>query len=165
MRYFPGIVGLACMGLLTSTVAQAVNVQFTGKLVEAPECTVNAGKDIAVNFDTIDVKKIDGANYKKMEIPYTVSCGKDPGYGQIKVMMDFMEVSWGDYKPLQSSIPNLGLRITQGTGDTTYVSKTKLAIGDAANPTKLYAIPISRPGASLVAGDFSGGATLTVMYE
>ncbi len=165
MKRFPTMAALACMGLLTGDVAQAVNVNFTGKLVEQPDCVLNAGKDIAVNFDNVVVKKIDGVSYKKMEIPYSVSCtGGDPNSGQLKVMLDFVPVSWGDYNPLQSSIPNLGLRITQGSGDTTYVSKTKLSI-DAANPTKLYAVPIGRPSAMLTDGDFTGSATMTVMYE
>ncbi|HAT5004753.1 MULTISPECIES: fimbrial protein [Serratia] len=165
MKRFPTMAALACMGLLTGGVAQAVNVNFTGKLVEQPDCVLNAGKDIAVNFDNVVVKKIDGVSYKKMEIPYSVSCtGGDPNSGQLKVMLDFVPVSWGDYNPLQSSIPNLGLRITQGSGDTTYVSKTKLSI-DAANPTKLYAVPIGRPSAMLTGGDFTGSATMTVMYE
>ncbi|NGH10187.1 fimbrial protein [Serratia marcescens] len=165
MKRFPIMATLACMGLLTGGVAQAVNVNFTGKLVEQPDCVLNAGKDIAVNFDNVVVKKIDGVSYKKMEIPYSVSCtGGDPNSGQLKVMLDFVPVSWGDFNPLQSSIPNLGLRITQGSGDTTYVNKTKLSI-DAANPTKLYAVPISRPGAMLTGGDFTGSATMTAMYE
>jgi type 1 fimbria pilin len=165
MKHFPALAALACMGLLTGPVAQAVEVRFTGKLVEQPDCVLNAGKDIAVNFDNVAVKNIDGVSYKKMEIPYSVSCtGGDPNSGQLKVMLSFTEVSWGDYKPLQSSIPNLGLRITQGTGDTTYVSKSKLSI-DAANPTKLYAVPIARPSAMLVSGDFTGSATMTAMYE
>lgn len=165
MKHFPALAALACMGLLTGGVAQAVEVKFTGKLVEQPDCVLNAGKDIAVNFDNVVVKKIDGVSYKKMEIPYSVSCsGGDPNSGQLKVMLDFVPVSWGDYNPLQSSIPNLGLRITQGSGDTTYVSKTKLSI-DAANPTKLYAVPIGRPSAMLAGGDFTGSATMTAIYE
>ncbi|MCC4106635.1 fimbrial protein [Serratia ureilytica] len=166
MKYIPGLAALACMGLLASGAAQAINVNFTGKLVEQPDCVLNAGKDIAVDFAEVAVKKIDGVNYKKMEIPYSVSCsGGSPNSGELKVMLEFVGVSWGDYKPLQSSIPNLGLRIVQGAGDTTYVSKTKLVIADPNNPTKLYAVPIGRPGASLVAGDFTGSATMTAMYE
>lgn len=165
MKHFPGLAALACMGLLAGGVAQAVEVKFSGRLVEQPDCVLNAGKDIAVNFADVAVKKIDGVSYKKMEIPYTVSCsGGSPNSGQLKVMLDFVPVSWGDYNPLQTTIPNLGLRITQGAGDTTYVSKTKLSI-DEANPTKLYAVPIGRPGAMLAAGDFSGSATMTAMYE
>ncbi|MBL3523565.1 fimbrial protein [Serratia plymuthica] len=165
MTHIPGLAALACMGLLVGAGAQAVEVKFTGKLVELPDCTLNAGKDIAVNFDNVAVSKIDGVSYKKMEIPYSVSCtGGAASAGQLKIMMDFVGVSWGDSKPLQSSITNLGLRITQGSGDTTYTSKTKLSI-DAAAPTKLYAVPIARPGASLVGADFTGSATLTAMYE
>ena len=165
MKYIPGLAALACMGALASGTAQAVNVNFTGKLVEQPDCILNAGKDITVNFDNVAVKKIDGVGYKNMEIPYSVSCsGGTPNTGQLKVMLDFVEVSWGDYKPLQSSITNLGLRITQGAGDTTYTSKTKLNT-DENNPTKLYAVPIARPGASLVSGDFTGSATMTAIYE
>lgn len=156
---------LAGIGLLISCATQAVQVNFTGKLVEQPDCVLNVGKDISVNFDNVVVKNIDGVSYKKMEIPYTVTCtGGTPNSGQLKVILDFIEVSWGDYRPLQSSIPNLGLRITQGTGDTTYVSKTKLSITESS-PTKLYAVPIMRPGATLVSGDFTGTATMTAIYE
>ncbi|HEI8819794.1 MULTISPECIES: fimbrial protein [unclassified Serratia (in: enterobacteria)] len=165
MKRFTGLAALAFIGVLANGTAQAINVNFTGKLVEQPDCILNAGKDITVNFDNVAVKKIDGVGYKKMEIPYSVSCsGGTPNTGQLKVMLDFVEVSWGDYRPLQSNIPNLGLRITQGAGDTTYASKTKLDI-DEKNPTKLYAVPIARPGASLVGGDFTGSATMTAMYE
>lgn len=117
MKHFPGLAALACMGLLAGGVAQAVEVKFSGRLVEQPDCVLNAGKDIAVNFADVAVKKIDGVSYKKMEIPYTVSCsGGSPNSGQLKVMLDFTPVSWGDYNPLQTTIPNLGLRIVQARG-------------------------------------------------
>ncbi|KKO56406.1 fimbrial family protein [Serratia ureilytica] len=160
-----GLAAMICVGLLTMGAAQAVNVKFTGKLVEQPTCTLNEGKDISVDFANVAINKIDGVAYKKMEIPYSVSCnGGSAGYGDLKVKLGFAPVSWGDSKPLQSSVGNLGLRITQGTGDTTYVSDTKLII-DAANPTKLYAVPIARPGTMLVGADFAGTATLTAEYE
>lgn len=165
MRYDNSLKALIIMILFMSRATHAVEVNFTGKLIEQPDCVLNVGNDISVNFDNVAINNIDGVSYKKMEIPYTVSCtGGTPNSGQLKVMLDFVEVSWGDYSPLQSSIPNLGLRITQGTGDTTYKSKTKLLI-DESNPTKLYAVPIARPGAYLVSGDFSGVATMTAIYE
>jgi len=165
MKYFSGMAALAYMGLLACGNAQAVNVSFTGTLLEQPACTVSDGKDITVAFDNVAISKIDGVSYKKMEIPYSVSCtGGSSSYGDLKVKLDFTPVSWGDSKPLQSSVTNLGLRITQGTGDTTYASGTKLTI-TTATPTKLYAVPIARPGASLVGATFSGAATLTAEYE
>lgn len=160
-----GMAAILCMGLLATGSAQAVNVKFTGKLVEQPTCTLNDGKDISVDFTNVVINKIDGVSYKKMEIPYSVSCnGGSANAGDLKVKLGFTPVSWGDGKPLQSSIGNLGLRVTQGTGDTTYVSDTKLII-DAANPTKLYAVPIARSGSMLVGADFTGAATLTAEYE
>ncbi|MEE4482836.1 fimbrial protein [Serratia ficaria] len=165
MKHFPGLAALACMGLLAGGVAQAVEVKFTGKLVEQPDCVLNAGKDIFVDFDNVVAKKVDGVSYKKMEIPYSVSCtGGDPNSGQLKVVLEFNTVGWPDYNALKTTIPPLGLRIVQGQGDTTYTSGTKLSI-DAANPTKLYAVPIGKPGTELSGGDFSGSATMTAMYE
>ncbi|WP_158263873.1 fimbrial protein [Serratia sp. Nf2] len=162
---FSGIAAVLCMGMLNLEPAQAVNVKFNGTLVEQPTCTLNDGKDISVDFANVVINKIDGVAYKKMEIPYSVSCsGGSPNAGDLKVKLSFAPVSWGDGKPLQSSLPNLGLRITQGTGDTTYVSDTKLII-DAANPTKLYAVPIARPSTILVGANFTGTATLTAEYE
>ncbi|WP_187181541.1 fimbrial protein [Serratia nevei] len=165
MAYNSGLAAMACMGLLAMVPAQAVKVNFTGKLVEQPVCTLNDGKDISVDFANVVINKIDGVAYKKMEIPYSVSCsGGSENAGDLKVNLSFAPVSWGDGKPLQSSVGNLGLRITQGAGDTTYVSDTKLII-NAANPTKLYAVPIARPGTMLVGADFTGNATLTAEYE
>ncbi|MGO2367045.1 MAG: fimbrial protein [Serratia sp. (in: enterobacteria)] len=165
VTHYSAMAAMLCMGLLAVGPAQAVTVKFMGKLVEQPTCTLNDGKDISVDFANVAISKIDGVNYKKMEIPYTVSCnGGSAGYGDLKVKLSFAPVSWGDGKPLQSSIGNLGLRITQGAGDTTYVSDTKLII-NAANPTKLYAVPIARPGSMLVGADFTGSATLTAEYE
>ncbi|QXX96922.1 fimbrial protein [Serratia marcescens] len=165
VMHYSAMTAMLFMGLMTVGSAQAVNVKFTGKLVEQPTCTLNDGKDVSVDFTNVVINKIDGVNYKKMEIPYSVSCnGGSANAGDLKVKLAFTPVSWGDGKPLQSNITNLGLRITQGTGDTTYVSDTKLII-DAANPTKLYAIPIARPGSSLIGADFTGTATLTAEYE
>lgn len=171
MRNIPGLAALACMGLLASGAAQAITVNFAGTLVTAPDCELNTGKDIDVNFQEVVSNKIDGVNYKKMPIPYTVSCsGGSPGSGQLKVMLEFDTVPWGDFNSLQAGptpkFNNFGLRITQGNGDTTYVPKTKLVIADSNNPTKLYAVPIRNPsGAGLPEGSFNATATMTAMYE
>lgn len=91
-----GLAAMICVGLLTMGAAQAVNVKFTGKLVEQPTCTLNEGKDISVDFANVAINKIDGVAYKKMEIPYSVSCnGGSAGYGDLKVKLGFAPVSWG----------------------------------------------------------------------
>ncbi|MGP1252199.1 fimbrial protein [Serratia sp. CY33802] len=170
MKYIPGLAALACMGLLASGAAQAIKVNFTGKLVTAPDCVLNTGKDISVDFQEVVSNKVDGVGYKKMEIPYTISCsGGSPNSGELKVMLEYTTVPWGDYNAIQAQptpqFNNFGLRIVQGTGDTTYVPKTKLTITDMNNPTKLYAVPIGKPSAGLPEGSFNATATMTAMYE
>jgi type 1 fimbria pilin len=171
MKYIPGLVALACMGLLASGAAQAINVNFTGKLVAAPDCVLNTGKDISVDFAEVVSTKVDGKTYKKMPIPYTVSCsGGSPGSGQLKVMLSYDDtVPWGDYNSIQAQptpqFNNFGLRIIQGDGDTTYVPKTKVVVADQNNPPKFYAVPIGKPNAALPEGSFTASATMTAIYE
>ena len=105
MKYIPGLAALACMGLLASGAAQAIKVNFTGNLVAAPDCVLNTDKDISVDFAEVVGTKVDGKAYKKMPIPYTVSCsGGSPGSGQLKVMLGYTTVPWGDYSSIR---PNL----------------------------------------------------------
>ncbi|EMB2735935.1 fimbrial protein [Serratia sp. CY70267] len=170
MKYIPGLAALACMGLLVSGAAQAIKVNFTGNLVAAPDCVLNTDKDISVDFAEVVGTKVDGKAYKKMPIPYTVSCsGGSPGSGQLKVMLGYTTVPWGDYSSIQAQpilkFANFGLRIIEGDADKTYVPNTKVVVADQNNPPKFYAVPIGKENAGLPVGDFTASATMTAMYE
>lgn len=170
MKYIPGLSALACMGLLASGAAQAIKVNFTGTLVTEPDCVLNTGNDVSVNFAEVVINKINGKDYKKMPIPYSIQCeGGSPGSGQLKVMLEYTTVPWGDYNAIQAlplpAFNNLGLRIIEGDGDKTYVPKSKVAVTDVNNPPKFYAVPIGRPNSGLPTESFNASATMTAVYE
>lgn len=66
---------VAVLLALSSTLAYADNMLFSGTLIDPPPCVINGGNTIDVPFgENLGVNKIDGTNYTKA-VPYSVTCG------------------------------------------------------------------------------------------
>ncbi|MBP5107436.1 hypothetical protein [Pseudomonas protegens] len=110
-RVLTGLTGaalsLACMA--------ADNMQFTGTLLEHPLCTVSdKGGRIDVRFGNLVISRIDGEQYRKT-IPYQISC---PGADTTATwrMRLTLKGNHPEFEPkaLQSSVPNLGIKVLLG---------------------------------------------------
>lgn len=77
--------------------AATVNVTVKGEVLAKPKCEINDGNDISVPFGELNITDIDGVNYGKKKIPYSVSCS-----GDTSGMNGLMKVT------LQGESPNFG---------------------------------------------------------
>ena len=162
-----GLLGGAA--LLSVASAQAVEVLFSGNLLENPPCDVagpkGANQPIKVDFDEIGITKIDGVNYQR-DFTLTLSCGPELG-NAVALYLQYMSplVASYDNKALSTSIPGLGIRlyhegvvIAPNTGSLVTMSSN----GTATLP--LYAVPVRDPQVTLFEGDFTASATVQILY-
>ncbi|MEM7862908.1 fimbrial protein [Morganella morganii] len=141
----------------------ALTVNFDGTLVVTPpECTINGGAAVNVNFGDVHESLIDSYNYKRLPIDYTLNC--------INVYSNAlkMTVSWSPdtinrQNVISTNRTNLGIAI--------YKNTTRLSNGDIINFTngnqpELYAVPVKPAGMTLTDGGlFYGTLTFIVDYQ
>ncbi|WP_336194034.1 fimbrial protein [Providencia stuartii] len=150
--------------------AQAVEVLFSGNLLENPPCDVagseGPNQSIKVNFGEIGITKIDGMNYRE-DFTLTLSCGSELG-DDVVLYLQYMSplVESYDNKALSTSINGLGIRlyhngvvIAPNTGSAIKMSSSNRTIS-----LPLYAIPVRDPKVSLREEGFTASATVQMLY-
>ncbi|WP_083615948.1 fimbrial protein [Pantoea sp. 1.19] len=138
------------------------NIAFRGTLVLPPDCTLNNGANIEVDFtDRVGVNKIDGQNYR-VPVNYQLHCesGADPQW-QLRLSLSGT-VAGFDKQALQTSKADLGIRIY--LNDRPFTPGSSVPIGDPDQPPTLEAVPVKKPGATLKEGPFETWATLRADY-
>lgn len=149
--------------------AQAVEVNFSGNLIESPPCDVSGDKGpnqpIKVEFGDIGITKVDGVNYRQ-DFTLTLSCGADLG-NSVPLYLQYMSpfIASYDNKALRTSINGLGIRlyyegvvIGPNTGSQIKMSSNGIAT------LPLYAVPVRDPKITLVEDDFTASATVQMLY-
>ncbi|WP_427864951.1 fimbrial protein [Providencia stuartii] len=160
---------LSGAALFSFNLAQAVEVNFSGNLIENPPCDVAGSKGpnqpIKVDFGEIGITKIDGVNYQQ-DFTLTLSCGPELG-NSVPLYLQYMShfIASFDNKALRTSINGLGIRlyhegvvIAPNTGSPIKMSSN----GTATLP--LYAVPVRDPKITLFEGDFTASATVQMLY-
>ncbi|WP_321157944.1 MULTISPECIES: fimbrial protein [Providencia] len=162
---------LGGVALLALSTAQAVEVNFSGNLIENPPCDV-AGPDgpnqpIKIDFGEVGITKIDGVNYQQ-DFTLTLTCGPELG-NEVPLFLQYMSplIASYDNKALRTNVTGLGIRlyhngavIGPGTGSAMKMSSN----GTATLP--LYAVPVRDPNPSVVLreGPFTASATVQMLY-
>lgn len=145
------------------------DINFKGVVHETPECTVNGGQPITVDFGTVDVDTIDNIE-NSVDINYSFECPALPSdlskwfyYYQFRGTASSFDTS-----ALATSISDLGIRLTAdgvsispGSGGGSISSLTPN--GSSPLP-QLKATLIKNSGSTLTTGDFSATASLEVTY-
>ncbi|MFP2428872.1 fimbrial protein [Enterobacter ludwigii] len=132
----------------------------TGTLVETPDCTVNNNNTITVNFGEVITTQIDGTEYKKTTIPYTLTCNSLAQQGLRMTLTGTASPVGSSYFATNRS--QLGIKITYG--DSVISPNDSLTFNYGTTPV-LYAIPYSSNAAALTTGVFYGSATMVLSYQ
>lgn len=154
---------VATVMVLCSMFAQASTVTVQGTVM-LPTCTLNGGNPIKVDFGDVLTTSIDGANYKKTPVDYTLDCEGDmTGNSLLQMSITGTDASFGD-----------GLLVTDKTGlavqflsdSAPLALNTGLVKFDYSGQLPaIFAVPAKDPSATLTAGVFTATAVLHVDYQ
>lgn len=142
----------------------ADNMEFTGTLLAPPLCTLSdKGGRIDVRFRNIGINRIDGEQFR-LAIPYQISC---PGANVNSTwgMRLTLKGSPTVFEPtaLQSSVPDLGIKILLGGTELIPEQPRFIQISPAAVPL-LEAVPVKLLGSELPSVDFTASALLLAEF-
>lgn len=156
------------MALLLGTLAcaasaQAIDVSFTGKLIDPPPCVINGNTDISVDFgNDMLAGRIDGVNYER-PINFTLDCTKAAAINRSALKLRFLGDS-AVFKPiaLATTKADLAIEIRQDGG---LMPLTAWVFFTYPTVPVFTAVPIKNVGSTLSGGTFTAAATLLVDYQ
>ncbi|EMJ4651134.1 fimbrial protein [Serratia marcescens] len=164
MRHVSVAIGLCGVAMFSAHVLAAAeaDLRFRGMLRAPPPCTISDGGTVAVEFgQRVGINKVDGVNYRQT-VDYRISCDS-PGARPWEMWLTLKGSATAfDKAAVQTDNANLGIRIYQN--DTPFTLNGSLKI-NPANPPRLEAVPVAKPGAALKEGTFVATATLQVNYQ
>lgn len=142
-------------------------VNFKGVVYETPECIINQGNPITVDFGTVDVDTIDGVQ-NSVQIDYDFSCANVTtdvskwiyGYSLTGTASSFSNSA------ISTNIEDLGIQISADGVSVPPGSNTLTSLepnGDKALPV-LKATLVKNSGSTLSTGEFSATAGLNMTY-
>ncbi|ALL40505.1 exotoxin (plasmid) [Serratia marcescens] len=149
---------LATVPILTWAEQYTVTVKVT--VIAPTPCVINDNRPIEVEFGEVMTTRVDGRDYKKMPVNYTLTCTNPPS-NALKLQVRGNGAGF-DSKVLRTNKPELGIQLLQGDN--------KLAINDwlkfsYQNKPELWAVPVKQSGANLTGGEFWAGATMAINYQ
>lgn len=109
----------------------------------------------------VGINKVDGVNYRQA-VAYRLSCNRNDALPWELTLTLKGNATAFDKAALQTDKTNLGIRLYRN--DEPFLINSSLNI-DPANPPRLEAVPVARPGAELSEGAFSATATLQADYQ
>lgn len=150
-----------CVSLSVGQVVQAeVGLTIRGVIVAPPSCVINGGSTLNVPFGSdLMTTRIDGVNYKR-GVPYTVTCTGHTSNG-MTLKLQGTGASF-DGTSLSTNNTDLGIRLF--INGSVWPLNTLKNFTYPTLPT-MQAVPVKKPGATLIAGAFSASATLVVAQQ
>jgi minor pilin subunit PapF len=161
---------------LPSAYAVDVNIKITGEIYIHP-CKVNNNTDFTVSFPPMSLYEVDGAT-NAVTTPLSLSCDYYQGTPYIRITGTTLSGA-GD-NVLQTNIEGLGIALYQGNGvNTAYPLRTgageqgkygyEITRGLDGQGTQngtftFTAVPYKQGSGTLVAGNFSATATMSITY-
>ncbi|AUU10004.1 fimbrial protein [Serratia marcescens] len=134
---------------------------FSGTLNAPPPCVINNGQRIDVDFgEQLGISQIDGQRYLQ-NVNYRIDC-EPGGSGQTLGLTLVAAASGFDAAAVPTNVPELAIRLL--LAGNPFVLNKRVAI-DSANPPRLQAVPVKRPGGALKPQAFSAQATLLADYQ
>ncbi|HDL7749477.1 TPA: fimbrial protein [Yersinia enterocolitica] len=136
---------------------------FKGTLIEPPNCIINNGQTLDVNFgDELMTSRVDGKNYLK-QVKHSLKC-KNPALNNMKMRIVGESASFDDTS-LQTDNENLAIKIL--------VNKKHISVNEWVNFTydnnfgvyRLDVVPVKSPAATLKGGSFLATGILMVDYQ
>ena len=149
---------LLWLALAVASGAQAVQVNFSGGLVESIPCTINNNDVIRLDFGNgVIIRNLDGVNYSK-PINYQIVCDAP---GTVRLSLQGTETLFDD-AAIQTNVAGLGIRIN--LGGQPFILNTPIVVNPASLPA-LVAVPVADPGNTPETGVFNATATLMADYQ
>ncbi|MFP7326997.1 fimbrial protein [Serratia marcescens] len=155
---------LSCLALFNSSSQAAVetDMRLRGMLRMPPPCSINSGNVVAVDFSQrVGINNVDGSNYRQA-VNYRIDCDSPGALPWEMTLILKGNATTFDGAAVQTSNGNLGIRVYQNNVPFTINSGIKI---DPANPPRLEAVPVARPGSTLREGVFEATATLQAEYQ
>lgn len=154
---------LSCFGLGQVNAAQE-SVMMGGVLIAPPLCKVNDDEVLSVDFERINIEKIDGIQYRK-KLEYQIGCEKVPENhgGVFRLTLSGNAASFSPTRSaILSNVSQLAIQVYQN--DQPFVLGVPIQIS-LNNIPVLEAVPIKAEGATLQERPFEATATLQVDYQ
>lgn len=155
--------GMLCCALLAHAAPNApVTIKIT--VLAPPPCTFNNNNPITVDFEDVLTTRIDGTQYKKMTVPYNLSCTGVLSKNGLVISISGTGVNLdGGSSVLRTNRNDFGIALLRNSSRIDVNSDQSFTW---PNAPLLEAVPIKRPGATLTdIGDFTATATLKLAYQ
>lgn len=139
----------------------STEIHLKGNLVRPPECSINDGELLVVDFgSSVSINKINGENYK-IPVKYNISCQNAIDNMKLKLSIYGNSASFNE-ELLATNIDELGIIFYANDRKTPINSDFFI---NPALPPKLIATPIKKDGSELRTGLFESSATLRAEYQ
>lgn len=136
------------------------NINFSGTLINAPNCTVNGNNKVDVDFgDNIVTRQVDGLNYSQ-PIKYDLDCASIAVNG-LTVSVRGASAVFGTGLV---DAGRAGLAIQLWNGNTRLANGETVSFTWPATPV-LRATPVAQDNTTLTAGTFNSTASLVLSYQ
>ncbi|QXN62767.1 fimbrial protein [Serratia fonticola] len=161
MKRYSGWALLLAGAALNAPASAEENMKLFGTLIEPPACTINDGGNVDVDFGTrVGVTKVDGVNYLQ-PMNYQITC--DQSANSLDMTLEIIgDAPDYDSAAVVSNVTDLGIQIQQNGVPFELNKPIPIRLG---SPPSLQAVPVKRPGATLVEGPFEATATLRAVYQ
>ncbi|MGG7779870.1 fimbrial protein [Klebsiella aerogenes] len=161
--------GHLCAGLVISlfsinSFAATVTVKGT---VILPTCTIKSSSSvIQVNFgDDVITTRIDGKEYKKQKIEYSIQCDGDMSSNSgLQISISGSPASF-DSSLLKTNVTGLGVRFLNGSNNLSLNSGSAKFDYINDTPPTIYAVLARDASVTLASGAFSASAMMSVDYQ
>ncbi|MCW2255616.1 type 1 fimbria pilin [Providencia alcalifaciens] len=120
------------------------------------------GQPISVDMGDIIIKNIDGQNYAKTDIPYTIDCEDSADNPALKLKFDGSQMTNQPANVLKTKENNMGLRLL---ADGTNLNLATWHNFNYVNKPALSVVPVSSGTGGINDGVFTASATLSVEYQ
>lgn len=131
--------------------------------VVKPQCMINSNKEILIDFQKVFIDKIDGQEYKKTPIQFTITC-PDINSADLRVQITGNTTNFAaNDNLLGTDNPDLGIKIL--ADNEKLPVNTWLSFSWPQRVPSLAAVLVKREGAMLNDGKFTAGAVMNLAYN
>ncbi|MEZ2604124.1 fimbrial protein [Kluyvera intermedia] len=126
-------------------------------------CSINGGADINVPFGDVMTNRIDGKDYEKTPVPYSVNCDTGDAGITLRIAIKGAEASFGEGL-LQTNVTGLGIQFVDDSGELPLNKGATTFEYLSEEPPPIYAVLAKDPSVTLSGGAFAATATMYVNY-
>lgn len=138
------------------------NVKITVSVYGEPDCTVNGGKTIDVDFGDVYDILIDGTGYKRLPIEYDLQC-KELAKNSLNMILKWNETIIDGKSVISTNYKSFGIAVYHDSTQLNNNSSINFAYN---NSPKLYVVPVKSSKSEFNEnGKFTGNMTMIINYQ